>query len=473
MCFPIPSVRTLRLYTLIFWAFVATGKWCAASPEPPAGPLYGASDAIAAADSSSSAPVTQQAGRARDFTDSVGVVTHFGYTDTAYYLKPASIIGDIQALHIRHIRDGVAYSWVPPNLYSIFGQLAAADIHSNLVLPSPTNGVDPSASAIESLLPNYSGVESIEGPNEFDLSGDSNWASDLRAFLPTVWQIGQDTGLAVVGPSLTQPGSYPAVGNISSYMNYGNMHVYWGGRNPETPGWGPYDAENNSYGSLLYNLDEVALDSPGKPVYTTETGYIVTSTPTVNEIPESVEAVYEPRLLLHAWNTGVKRTYIYELMDDPSSPAGFGLLRSDLSPRPAYTALETLMGLLSDSASTFTPSSLTYTLSGSTSGVETTLLQKQDGTFWLAIWLNGSIYDVNALTSTPIQPQNVTLTLDSGNRVTNMWSLDDAGNAAQTSPNSSSLNFAINSTVTVLEIGKPSLGAPTNLKASGVTVSSH
>lgn len=471
MCFSIPSPRTLCLYIFLSSAFIASGKWCIASPTPSA-TLRSADDTILSADSSLALPVTQQAGRAWDFINSVGVVTHFGYTDTNYYQQAATIISDIQALHIRHIRDGIAYEAIPPNLYSIFGQLSQADIHANLIVPSPVNGQGVSASDIESVLPNYPSVESIEGPNEFDLAGDSNWVSDLRNFLPTVSQIGKDTGLPVVGPALTQPASYPAIGNISAWMNYGNMHVYQGGRNPETVGWGPYDAENNSYGSLLYNMDEVGVDSPGLPIYMTETGYIVSSTPATNDIPESVEAVYEPRLLLNAWNTGVKRSYIYELMDDPSSTPGFGLLHSDMSPRAAYTAIKTLMGLLADSNSSFNPGSLTYTLSGNTTGVETTLLQKQDGSFWLAAWLSGSIYDVNALVATPIPPQSVTITLNGANKVTNVWSFDDTGNAAQTSPNASSLDLSVKSTVTLLEIGKSSPGAPANLKTSVVTVKS-
>jgi hypothetical protein len=452
MCVSIPVSRLACVCALFSWICFsgnASGAVLHAATVAPH-----SSNAILSAESSSS-QTNQQAARAWDFTESVGVDTHFAYTDTAYYQKPATIIGDIQALHIRHIRDGLQAGWIAPNLYSIFGQLAHAGIHVDLILPSPSNEQQVSALEIESLLPNYPSVERIEGPNEFDQAGGFSWATGLRSFLPVVWQVGRDTGLPVLGPSLTQPGSYPTLGDVSRFMDYGNMHVYWGGRNPETGGWGPPDLKYNYYGSLPYNIDEIGEDSPNKPSYVTETGYVVNNHPSINVVPEWVEAVYEPRLLLHLWNSGVKRTYIYELMDDPSSPVGFGLLRHDLSPRPAYTAIKTLMGLLADKDSAFTPEALPYTISGNISGIETTLLQKQDGTFWLALWQPGCIFDVNAVKSTPLPAHNITLMLDNNDNVLHQWSFDQNGNATMTSPNSSSINLSIKGTVTLLEIGQP------------------
>jgi hypothetical protein len=157
---------------------------------------------------------------------------------------------------------------------------------------------------------------------------------DLRNYMPNVWQAGQQARLDVLGPALTQVSSYSRLGDVSPYVDFGNVHAYWGGRNPETGGWGGPDAQMNYYGSLAYDFDLSNITSPGREVVISETGYVVNNAPKQNVIPEWVEAVYEPRLLLHAWNSGVKRTYIYELMDEPSSTQGFGLLRADLT-RPS------------------------------------------------------------------------------------------------------------------------------------------
>lgn len=397
-----------------------------------------------------SAAAQQRASRSYNFVNSIGVNTHFTYTDTAYYQQPATLIQAIQNLHVRHVRDGLAYSWVAPNLYTIHAQLAQAGILADLVTPNPQSGA--TAAQLDALLPNYPDVEAIEGPNEYDQTNNANWAADLKAYLPTVWQAGDNAHLTVIGPSFTQPASYSAIGVISGYMNFNNLHAYWGGRNPETWGWGGLDAQGHAYGSFEYDLDKENIDGPGVPVIMTESGYVANHTPVQGEIWEGTEAVYAPRLLLHAWNKGITRTYLYELMDDPSSTTGYGLLRYDLSPRPAYIAIANLTKLLADGSGTFAPETLDYSLTGNTTGVETTLLEKQDGSFWLAIWLKGSIYDVNALKPTPIGPQAVQISVSGGKNVHGIWSFDQSGNTSSTSVNSATVNLSVSSTIQLLKI---------------------
>lgn len=398
-----------------------------------------------------SAQTLHPAARASDFVDSVGVVTHFSYTDTAYYKQPADTIAAIQALGIRHVRDGIAFGWVAPHLYAIYAQLAAAGIHPELILPNP--GKDgPSAETIEKLLAHYPGADAIEAPNEYDQAHNPNWAADLQAYLPTVFRVGRSLRLPVIGPSLTLPESYPKLGDVSVYFDYSNIHAYWGGRNPETDGWGPPDARGARYGAFPYDLDEVHVTGLRKPVMITETGYVANNTPKRNEIPDAIEAIYEPRLALHAWNEGVRRTYIYELMDDPSSTPGFGLLHADLTPRPAYRALATLMHLLADAPGPQTPGRLAYSLSGDRHGLESTLLQKRDGSFWLALWNPGCIYEVNELRPTPIAAQNVTLTVAGGRRVAALWSFDESGRADKTAVDRSRVSLDVKPAVTLVEI---------------------
>lgn len=395
-----------------------------------------------------------QSARAYDFLDSEGVNTHFEDMGSDYYQQSAALISRIQQLHIRHVRDGLVFYWVPPNLYSIYSQLASDGIYTDLIMPYPTTA-GPTAESIEALLPNYPKVEAIEDTNEYDSTGNGQWVSALLNFLPTVWNVGQSRGVPVFGPSLTQTSSYSALGNVSAYISYGNYHAYWGGRNPETNGWGGPDASGNYYGSLAYDLDELAIDSPGRPVVVSESGYSVNNTPSQNIIPESVEAIYEPRLFLHCWNMGVKRTYIYELVDDaPPSTIYFGLLRYDLSARPAYTALATLNSLLADSSDSFTPQKLTYSLSGNTEGVETTLLQKQDGSFWLAIWENAAIYDVNAVEPIAVPPATVTLSVPRGLQIKGVWTFNNAGTASSVTLSSNAVKLSVQPAVTLVKISK-------------------
>src|SRR5579862_1223747 len=113
-----------------------------------------------------SATAQQRASRSYDFVNSIGVNTHFTYIDTAYYQQPATLIQAIQNLHVRHIRDGLSYYWVAPNLYAIHAQLAQAGIFADLVTPNPESGA--TAVQLDALLTNYPDAEAIEGPNEYD-----------------------------------------------------------------------------------------------------------------------------------------------------------------------------------------------------------------------------------------------------------------------------------------------------------------
>ena len=94
---------------------------------------------------------------------------------------------------------------------------------------------------------------------------------------------------------------------------------------------------------------------------------------------------YELRTLFNSLRVGISRTYLYEMIDDPSS-LNYGLLTDSFTPRPDYTAIKNVMSLLKD-VSFSQPGKLDYTIAGQTQNVYQLLLQKSNGTFYLAIWL--------------------------------------------------------------------------------------
>jgi hypothetical protein len=395
-----------------------------------------------------------QAVRAYDVYDSVGVNTHWYYGNGYQYLPQFSQLVQIMSQdHLRHFRDGVYAQGTntPQYLSQMYSTLASGGIHADLIVPAGE-----SATQIEAGLAMYPGVEAIEPPNEWDINGGSNWAWTLQQEEPAIYQAGKDLGLTVLGPALVQPGSYSQVGDLSEYMDFNNMHPYFGGRNPETGGWGGPDQNQNYYGSLAYDADFASIDGPNRASYATETGYITTSTPRQNQIPESVEGIYAPRVVLDFFNKGFKRTYFYELIDDPSwAQPGYGLLRYDLSPKPAAIALTNLLSILEDSNTSFTPESLNYSLSGDTSGVESLLVEKSEGQFWLAVWLDGSIYDVNALQATPVPSRQLTLSIPGGRVATYLDSFGSDGNMQGTPLNQSNLQFPVSIGLTMIRIAYP------------------
>ncbi|QNI32241.1 hypothetical protein H7849_25185 [Alloacidobacterium dinghuense] len=376
----------------------------------------------------------EQAIRADDLVDSIGVNSHFAYTNTYYYQKYPQAISAISAAGIRHIRDGYHYWPAGNQMYKIHQAVHAAGIGTDYVVAY--NSLT-TVSDLESFQSLVGDMESIEGPNEIDLNGGSNWETLLASFLPTLGQAGAALHVPVLGPSLFQEKSYGQLGDISQYINYTNLHIYFGGRNPGTNGWGSVNAEGHSYGSIPWWLDNANISASGVASYVTESGYNqLPTTTTPYTVPNSVASFYTIQTIFEMMTHGIKRTYMYELMDEPSSPE-LGLMTNTLQPKSSYTALQSLTSVLVDKGASFAPGKLQYSLSGSTANVHHLLMQKQDGTFYLALWLNLPIYNPATNESMSVTPQKVTVTLDAGHAVHGNFSIDSAGMLTNTKVNNS------------------------------------
>lgn len=391
----------------------------------------------------------EQAIEADDVVNSIGVNTHFAYTNTYYYQKYPQVIAAISAAGIRHIRDGY-YDWPAGNqMYTIHQAVRAAGISTDYVISyNPLTTV----SDLESFQTLAGDMESIEAPNEFDDNGGTHWASTLLSFLPTLQQAGLTLHVPVLGPSLVFEQSYGELGNISQYQNFSNLHIYLGGRNPGTSGWGSSDAEGNSYGSILWWLDNANITAPGAPSYVTESGYIqLSTTSTPYTVPYPVASLYTIQTILEMMTHGINRTYIYELMDESSS-ADYGLMTNTLQPKYSYNAINALTSLLGDRGASFSPGKLQYSLTGSTTNVHHLLMQKRDGSFYLALWVNLPVYNPANNTTINVEPQGVTLTLDSGHEVQSNSSINVDGVLDTVSANSYKYNVNLTPTVTFLKI---------------------
>lgn len=125
-------------------------------------------------------------------------------------------------------------------------------------------------------------------------------------------------------------------------------------------------------------------------------------------VPDAVAARYLPRLLLA--NAGLAvRTYLDARGDADTGP---GLLDPAGSPTPAYHAVAGLVALLGDRGRQFEPDHLAFRLSGATDQVQHRLLQKADGHFWLALWVEKPGWDPATGRELPVAAQQVTVTLE-------------------------------------------------------------
>lgn len=340
------------------------------------------------------------------FVDSIGLNIHLHDGDTPYG-NFSAVENALKTLGVRHVRDGlIDTQWMP--YYARMNALGRDGIKCIFI-------TDPKQTA--ELLQSYpermqDSFEGYEAPNEYDNGHGSDWAATLNRFLPVLANAvrtnHRDPGFTIIGPSFIHTESYAAVSGTSQYFDFSNLHNYFAGRNPGTPGWGA-----NGYGSLTWDLDQVGKVWSGIPIVTTETGYL-NDLSDPQGIPETVSGKYLPRLLLEQYAHGIRRTYIYELLDVVNASktvhSTFGLLHPDFSPKPAYLAIQHLISILADPGPSFTPHDLAFTLSGQLANVHHLLLQKRDGTYLLAIWQEVPSYDVNAKKSLPVTSQQVVCT---------------------------------------------------------------
>ena len=183
------------------------------------------------------------------------------------------------------------------------------------------------------------------------------------------------------------PKDAPKVGDLSPDLDFGNVHSYPGGETPEAQ----VENQLSTYGQYI---------SMGKTGVATETGYhnAVNNTHASGHpsTTERTAGVYYPRLYFEYFRRGVAQTFGYELFDEGTTADQedhFGLFRVDGSPKPAATSLGNLTSILADNGPA-RHDSLPFGIAdsdGDAGDVHHVLLQKSDGTFYIALWRTASI----------------------------------------------------------------------------------
>jgi hypothetical protein len=141
---------------------------------------------------------------------------------------------------------------------------------------------------------------------------------------------------------------------------------------------------------------------------------------------------YMTRLFFEQFNGGITRTYSYELIDEGglATFSNFGLIQTSLQPKPAYTAIKSLIAALSDPGAAFTTTPLTYNITGYNNNVHHTLLQKRSGQLVLALWLEVSDWvTANTAGGDIIVPsQTITLSTSKAFSSATLSTMDENGN---------------------------------------------
>ena len=298
---------------------------------------------------------------------------------------------------IRHVRDGADLTTDPVyNNLAVghYADLATVGVKVDLIV-DPRSSIKQvttdTISALRTLAGN--GLESFEGPNEYDISGDSQWVETLRSYqqelYASVKQNASTKNVPVLAPSLVQAASVSQLGNLDTIADFSNMHSYSGGNMP-----------SNQLDQLASLNEDVASR---KPMIPTECGYhnAVGSNGGFPGVSEGAAGKYMPRLFLEYFNLGFPRAYTYEFIDEKADTTNdpqmhFGLLHVDGSAKPAFTAVANLIQILKDPGATFSPAKLDYKLTGALNSIHHTLLQKRDGRFYLILWQEVSSFNLQA-----------------------------------------------------------------------------
>src|SRR5215208_404645 len=338
------------------------------------------------------------------FLDSIGVVTHLPYVDTAYGRRP-DVLVRLRELGVHHIRDAAP---TPTGaLADGLREARAQGIYGTLGSGDPT--ADPARWVSDSLAVMGDHVAAFEAPNELDNNDDPDWPAKVRAYMPRLVAAARDQapGTDVIGPSFVDPSSRTLVPR--DLPGLFNAHPYSGGLMPEPT----LDQAVNEWHAWTRH---------GEAVFT-ESGFHNALSATLGQPPTSEEAaaVYIPRLLLTGFGAGVSRTFIYELVDvrpDPSlsdAVQHWGLLRNDFSPKPAFSAVKTLIAAVRSSPGPHAGGRLDWRLN--TDGdepVERLVLARHDGSRLIAVWRPVSVWDRDA--RQPVDPGQVSVEIRFGGR---------------------------------------------------------
>jgi hypothetical protein len=354
----------------------------------------------ASAPTPTSSLTTETPAQADAFVDSIGMDTHFDFHGAPW--PNPTVFNLLVASGIRHVRDdSTKYDWNAHGMTHYHGFYHTDSDQFIAQIPQADTA-----------------LSFVEPDNEGDCSDGSGWVSILRQFQPRLWNLAKSSPsyaraphapLPVLGPSLCNmfKGAPQALGDLSAYLDYGNAH------------WSPPDAtypEDFSSGRGLTGMLALAAKISGtKPVWITETG--MNDNPAHercyggNYFADAVITKYFPREFATNWNNHVSRTMIYEFADVPSEGCygNQGLVDANANPKPQYNSVKSMISLLSDKGSPFTPKPFSWSASGSTANLAHLTLQKRDGSVWLLLWLAVSSWRDHVALNVP--PQAITISL--------------------------------------------------------------
>jgi hypothetical protein len=219
------------------------------------------------------------------------------------------------------------------------------------------------------------------------------------------------SGVKVANYTGFVPGATPQPPSVAGTADYNNTHFYPGGGSQPVPSTGQV--------SMAVALNPAFQPIPGLVTVITETGYC-TGTGTAGLVDQTTQAILLLNNYLDMFSASVPYTTVYTLFDgntgDNNCFDNYGVFESDqATPKTSATAIKSMMTILGDTASVFSPGKLNYSISGLPSGGSggfSLLLQKTTGIWEICIWNEPQIW--NDTTHSEITPPTSALTINLG-----------------------------------------------------------
>jgi len=369
--------------------------------------------------------ITVQASSVTSFTGSLGINATIGSNASRAMQNFTADENALSYLGFKLVRSGV-YTFNQPAYAQLNQDLGIK--FDDIVSGVNTESFDNSLQVIEA---NPQLLAFVEGPNETDepkqtayylkLSGLHATAAEMRALYSAVHSDPKLAGVGVIQASFGIPSSFAKYGNQSGSADYTNSHIYY---NFYPFGVDPLKGNGYWMRTLLADAQSV---TPGVPNIVTETGYI-TQPGSAFAVSDIDQAKYLLDDVFDLWNAGVADDFIFYLVDTGPNAGDtgntshyYGIFNADWTPKPAAIALHNLTTLLADTGTGgVAPGKLSYALSGEPSSVQTSLMEKSDGTFVLAIWNDVQLQNTSGV-DVPVASVAVTLTLSKAYESINIY----------------------------------------------------
>jgi MYXO-CTERM domain-containing protein len=428
------------------------------------------------------------------FVDSIGVNVHFLYSNYID-LFDSVVVPRMKEIGLRHYRDGILLN-DPPFVQRLAAVHTACGAKGTFIT-RPTQF----PAVIEWAKGAAQYVDTLEGPNEPHNEEESSvykgleqpaslkpYQQDLYAAVraePTLSHV------LVATPGIDWFGGYLSVGDLDQWADVGNFH-HWPPstglqQNGMNKGNAPTDGlyKDRSGGPGL--LEGARAIASTKPLIATETGFSTTQVPATQDngwdpgVSDAAAARYATRVFLELFNNGVKRTFLYELVDEWDTPQPVkkhqGMIRQDGTLKPHGVAIKNMITLLTDPGADFQLGSLDFQLTSTasliddknhlTADIHHVLLQKRSGAFYLVLWNEALSYDNLTEQDIAVADQAVTLTLTTPIERVRTYRPLDGVNPLETLANPATVTLMVPDHPLIVEINPPGTTTPDPVGVGG------